>query len=257
MTRILKIAAALALACIAQVARADLPPIGFAYVHTARNAPSISSPRAQKIGAGDLVPAENLEIKCGENQRVFLIFSNRTVLEIGTNASLKIASFRQSPPFSFSFNDDSEKTRSTLEMKIEKGNVYLYGLRPRMTSSAKISTPFGNFEIKSAKFVMGVREEGLKIAVLDGQSTFKGLNGKTDFIQNKQRGSLTKEKSNAKYPLKIEYLASIEEDAIDGEFADCKTVFNSVEFSVKDGKMRAERVTPKEFLKRPERHETP
>ena len=56
--------------------------------------------------------------------------------------------------------------------------------------------------------------------------------------------------------MKIEYLTSIEEDALLLKFNDCKTVFNSVEFfKGKDGKMRAIRITPKEFLNRSAKYE--
>ena len=231
--------------------------IGYAYVHTSRNSPTLVADNKKGVlSVGSLLSTKNLEIECNENQTAFLILSNRTVLQLAKNTKIKINSFLQTPPFSFDFYDENEKTRSELDIELLQGQIRVLATRPRATSSIKVSTRFGKFDVKSMMFSMSVSEDNAEIIVFEGQSTFTSNSGKSDFIQNKQRGSISAKKLNSRYPMKIEYLTSIEEDALVAKFDNCKTVFNSVLFSEsKDGKVSATRITPKEFLNRSAKYE--
>lgn len=230
---------------------------GFVYVHTSRNMPELQMQgKKDTLKVGTLLNAKNLEIDCGENQIAFLIFSNRTVIQLEKNTKIKIKSFSQTPPFSFDFYSETEETRSILDMEILHGKIRVYGARPRATSSINIESPFGKYDIKSTKFTMSVSDKHTEIVLFEGQSTFIAKNGKRDFIQNKQRGEISAERLQSEYPMKIEYLTSIEEDTLLLKYNNCKTVFNSVEFfKGKDGKIRAIRITPKEFLNRSAKYE--
>ena len=262
MIKFTKITAVAILAYCASIAsfawgkNADLQN-GFVYVHTSRNMPElIIEGKKDALKTNVLHSAKNLEIDCGEKQIAFLILSNRTVIQLEENTKIKIKSFSQTPPFSFDFYSETEETRSILDMEILRGKIRVYGVRPRATSSINVESPFGKYDVKSTKFTMSVSDKHTEIVLFEGQSTFTSKNGKRDFIQNKQRGEILVEKLNSEYPMKIEYLTSIEEDALLLKFNDCKTVFNSVEFfKGKDGKMRAIRITPKEFLNRSAKYE--
>ena len=68
--------------------------IGYAYVHTSRNAPTlITDNKKGVLSVGSLLSTKNLEIECNENQTAFLILSNRTVLQLAKNTKIKINSF--------------------------------------------------------------------------------------------------------------------------------------------------------------------
>lgn len=230
---------------------------GCVYVHTSRNAPILVTENSKGTLKTDvLMNAKNIEIDCGNEQSAFLILSNRTVLQLGKNTKIKIKSFMQTPPFSFDFYDENEKTRSLLDMEIICGQIRVYGARPRATSSINISTPYGKFDVKSMTFSMSLTDSNAQITLFEGQATFISNNGKTDFIQNKQQGTISSKNINSKYPMKIEYLTSIEEDALLKGFDNCKTVFKSVAFyKAKDGNLCAKRITPKEFLNRSPKYE--
>ena len=255
-TALIMLAQCASIMSLAQASNTDSDN-GIVYVHTSRNSPKITIEKIQdKLKTDTILPAKDLEIGCDENQIAFLILSNRTVLEIGNNTKIKIKSFIQAQPFSFDYYDENERTRSTLDVEILQGNIRVFGSRPRATSSINITTPYGKFDVKSTKFTMSISEKNANIIIFEGQSTFISKNGKRDFIQNKQRGEISVEKLNSKYPMIIEYLTSIEEDALWLKYEPCKTVYNSVEFyQTKDKKINAVRITPKEFLNRSAKYE--
>ena len=260
MIRIIKIttfAIFVQLLCMTSFAQNADMSSGYVYVHTSRNAPVLIAEKSKGTLKSDvLMKAENIEINCEKNQIAFLILSNRTVLQLGENTKIRIKSFMQTPPFSFDFYDESEKTRSLLEMEVISGQIRVYGTRPRATSSINITTHFGKFDLKSTMFSMLLTDKNAQITIFEGQATFTSKNGKTDFIQNKQQGEISADKINSRYPMKIDYLTSIEEDALLNGYDNCKTVFKSVAFyKTKDGKFCAKRITPKEFLNRTAKYE--
>lgn len=225
---------------------------GYIYIHTARNKPSITV-GGKKIDAkeGMFVKAESAELKCAENQRIFFILSNRTVVQMDENSEIKIESFKQTMPFSSNFKDDYESTRSETVFSAGKGNFIFYTARLRATSVMKINSPYGSFDIQSREFELKISDTGAKISLIDGQSAFKALDGKTDFLKSKQSGTIIKSRSKERYPLKIEYIPAIEEEIMSDRFVHSKIVFNSILFGFdKDKNIKVERVVQKEFLTR-------
>ena len=225
---------------------------GYIYIHTARNKPSITV-GGKKIDAkeGMFVKAESAELKCAENQRIFFILSNRTVVQMDENSEIKIESFKQAMPFSSNFKDDYESTRSETVFSAGKGNFIFYTARLRATSVMKINSPYGSFDIQSREFELKISDTGAKISLIDGQSAFKALDGKTDFLKSKQSGTIIKSRLKERYPLKIEYIPAIEEEIMSDRFVHSKIVFNSILFGFdKDKNIKVERVVQKEFLTR-------
>ncbi len=223
------------------------------YVHTVRNAPILKTSNSSGVLEKDTkIAFDSFEIKCDENQNAFLVFSNRTVLEISKNTDVKIVKYKHVPSKEFDFYEEYEKTRSTMELDLKEGTILSCGLKLRPTSSFKVSTPFGKLDIKSTQFIISVNKKELSIMLLSGQATFLANNGKSDFLQKQQRGQVFARTQNASYPMSIDYMTSIEEKAIRDRFKSCKTAFETVEFFAdKNGKLSARRIVSKEFLNRP------
>ena len=229
---------------------ADMPE-GTVYVHTARNSPKIAADGVKvEAASGIELPARNLEFKCGKGQSVFLVLSNKTVVFAGENSEIKIDYFRQAPPLLEDSDGEIESSHSECSMEISKGTFYVIAPRLRPKSAMKLKTPFGNFDLQSAKFFLKISDNGAKISLVEGQSSYKSLEGKTDFLKSKQNGTVVKTDAKSLYPLKISYMTTIEEDIMKNSFALCKNVSDSVVFKFGGGKPQAERIVRKEFLMR-------
>lgn len=155
---------------------------GYIYIHTARNKPSITV-GGKKIDAkeGMFVKAESAELKCAENQRIFFILSNRTVVQMDENSEIKIESFKQAMPFSSNFKDDYESTRSETVFSAGKGNFIFYTARLRATSVMKINSPYGSFDIQSREFELKISDTGAKISLIDGPVGLQGSRRQNGF----------------------------------------------------------------------------
>lgn len=225
--------------------------LGAVYVHTARNAPQISAegkPVDAEIG---ILPASNVKIKCGQGQKAFFALSNNTVVSMGENSEAEVVVFRQSQTSAKFPKNDMEAARSECVIDIKKGDFFIVCPRLRPSSVMKISSPFGTFDVQSTEFAIKVSDNGMRISLVAGQASFKALDGKTDFLKNKQTGTIVKSETKELYPLKISYLSVIDEEKLKPDFERCKNVFRSVIFKTDDnGKISVERVVHKEFLMR-------
>lgn len=220
------------------------------FIHTSRNNPSFEiNGKKTDIKSGDFLDAESLKINCDNGQLVTLVFANRLTLHVKGPALFKIVRFEQMKPFEMSFNNLMEASSSRLEIEIESGDFYVVSTSMRATSRLLLKTPFGVFEPKSELFYLSCKENENSLTVLEGQSTFCGLDGKTDFIQQKEIGRVERALSKQMYPLKAETLSLLQEQECKKEIAYSKTAFNSIYFFFdKDGNLCADRLTPKEFL---------
>lgn len=225
------------------------PDLGVVYVHTARNAPKITVDG--KTADSATLPASNVKFECGAGRKVFFVLSNNTVVFMGENSEAEVVSFRQSQTAAKFPKDETEATRSECLIDIKKGDFFFVCPRLRPSSVMKISSPFGTFDVQSTEFAIKVSDNGMRISLAAGQASFKAPDGKTDFLKNKQTGTIVKSDAKERYPLKISYISIIDEEKMKPDFERCRNVFRSVVFKSDDnGKILAERVVHKEFLMR-------
>lgn len=245
-----------ALACAVFVAPASADAqyaldLGAVYVHTARNAPQITADGKTVDSFGDALPASNVKFKCGDGQKAFFVLSNNTVVFMGENSEAEVVSLRQSQTAAKFPKNETEAARSECLIDIKKGDFFFVCPRLRPSSVMKISSPFGTFDVQSTEFAIKVSENGMRISLVAGQASFKDPNGKTDFLKNKQTGTIAKSDTKERYPLRISYVSVIDEEKMKPDFERCRNVFRSVVFKSDDnGKISAERVVHKEFLMR-------
>ena len=79
---------------------------------------------------------------------------------------------------------------------------------------------------------------------------FKSNSGKTDFVRNKQEGTITKETLETNFPLEISPLGIIEEKNLMRNFDDAKLVRDAVMWRFEGDKIAAKRVIFKEFFQK-------
>ncbi len=226
---------------------------GVAYVHTVRNSPVLKTEKSVGVLKKDtLIYPKNLEIKCDSTQKAFIVFSNRTVIEITPESDIAIKTYEiaRNNIFDFAENHELEKGRSRIEIELREGKLRFLGLTPRPTSSFQISTKFGTFDIKSSKFIVSLDENKLSISILNGSAMFKDGKGKEFFIKGQQYGKISL-KAEKTTPLQVDYITTIENDSIEDTLRPCKMAFETVEFTIdKNGKNNARRIVPKDFLNR-------
>lgn len=224
---------------------------GYIYVHTARNAPIfLKDGKEFNASAGELIKAGGISVKCDSSQVVTLVFSNRLVLYARGPAEFSIEEFSQEQPFEMDFSDIKEPTTSLLNISVKSGIYYLSSPTPRATSRMVLKTPFGNFEPRSEQFKLSCLPEMAELDVFQGQSIFKALDGKADFIQQKEAGLVEKSHSKEMYPLKINTLTLLQEENEEDNFSLCKMALSSIffDFDKSGKKIKVERLTPKDFL---------
>ncbi len=241
----------LPLLTIANDAESKIPQ-GVAYVHTVRNSPTFKKGESSgKLKRGDIISPRNFEINCTVNQKAFIVFSNRTVLEITPDSDINIEEYNLTKNEFFTLSNEEEKSRSITKINLKKGKLLSYGLKPRPTSSFKITTPLGAFDIKSSRFIVSFEDDTLSISILNGRAIFKEKNGKDYFIKDQQRGQMTLNKERNNVVVKIDYITNIENESIKEKLRPCKMAFETIEFIFdKNGKPSVNRVVPKEFLNR-------
>ncbi len=225
---------------------------GAVYVHTARNSPKFSRGDAVLSHLKDqTAEAEGLRIETGGKQCAILVFSNRVSLYIAPGTGLAVEKFKQTPPFESPLADSYEASRSVLELDMESGYIAVQSLTPRPTSLRAIRTPFGDFEPFGTSFVLKVTKDSASLAMFRGRAVFRGKNGKGDFIQEGQTGTVLKSDSEHLYPLKVSDIGLLDRKAEDGKISMCKNALECVEFLPgADGKITARKLLPKEtFLK--------
>ncbi len=227
---------------------------GVAYVHTVRNSPTFKMEESTGVLQNDtMIFLKNFEIKCDATQKAFIVFSNRTVMEMTPNSDITVETFEvaKNHIFDFAESRELEKERSRTQINLKRGKLRFLGLNPRPTSSFKISTPFGVFDIKSSKFIISLDEKNLKFSILNGSAIFKNNDGKERFIKGQQFAEMPLTNGKSSSPLLVEYITSIENDSIEDALRSCKMAFETVEFTTnRNGNVSAKRIVPKDFLKR-------
>ena len=238
-------------------ALAVLPPAdsdkmseGMVYIHTSRNSPQFKRYGKEiKVSREDLIPANGLSIECEEGQYLTIVFSNRTALYVPGKASICIEDFKQVRPFRSFLTDEREATRSSINLKIDFGKCYFTSLIPRPMSILRIKTPFGTLEPHSNAFVLNCQTSSMDASLIEGHAAFFGMDGKRDFIQQKQTGIVEKAQSHDMYPLKIEPLSITLSSKYSPDLSLSKMALQTVDFRFDaNGKMEASRLIPKEFL---------
>ncbi len=225
---------------------------GMVYIHTARNSPKFSrGGSVLNLSQEQLIKAGGLSVDSGGKQCAILVLSNRIALYLAPNTKLLIKEFKQTLPFRSFLPDTAEASRSMLELYVESGELAAYGLNPRVTSRLRIKTPSGTFEPRATSFIVKVTNDSVNFMLLQGRATFYGPDGKSDFIQSGQSGTVLKSDSKRLYPLKIFDNTLVDEERESDKISMCKNALRSIEFFFDaDNTMKARKLLSKDFFMR-------
>ncbi len=226
---------------------------GYVYIHTSRDKNGSKKNGDSVSGKGRLVPAEGFSAKNEKGGCITLVLSNGTVIFANDSADFTIDKFDQTQPFKMSMSDEMEVSPSMLSITLRSGKIFVSGKYPRPASRTRINMKFGVFEPQSSAYIATATERSSQLDLIEGQTRFTAVNGKTDFFQQGQSGTATADSLNGNYPLLTNPINDMDKDTINNVLSTARTAGKSVYFQFSnDGKLNARRVVPKEFfLKKP------
>ena len=103
-----------------------------------------------------------------------IVYSNGTAATIGADTRLEIKRFTQDPFTSNRTDLDVEPSTSQTHAFIARGQVGIFTSKAATGSVMIYQTPHGSLNIRGRKVVIETGPAETKIAVLDGESTFRG-----------------------------------------------------------------------------------
>ncbi len=222
---------------------------GSVYICTLRNSPSAvaeSAPAKQ----GATVRAAGMKIDCAQGQYASLEFSNSVIVIVRENTAFEVERFSQQQPFQTLHSSERQLELSTLRLKLGRGRLDVISKEQRAKSKFSIITRMGVFTFNAQMFSISDDGEKISVAIAEGQAMFKSNSGKTDFVRNKQEGTITKETLETNFPLEISPLGIIEEKNLMRNFDDAKLVRDAVMWRFEGDKIAAKRVIFKEFFQK-------
>ena len=160
--------------------------------------------------------------------------------------------FRQQKTNSMNVPGNREPSVSHLSMEIENGRFEFASKELRASSTFKIKTHAGVFDVRSKMFIIDDVGDSVLIYVLDGMARFHSADGKSDFLRAGQKAVAKKAASGKIFPLTIEQMGITEESEAISRLSACRQIVESVVFERgADGNIGARRAIYKEYFANP------
>lgn len=225
---------------------------GDVFFHTLRHSPEILKGAKALNVWNKTVPAVGLEIKCGKDQYASYKFSNSVAVVQHADSRAKIDEFRQQKTNALNVPGNREPSVSHLSMEIENGRFEFASKELRASSTFKVKTHAGVFDVRSKMFIIDDAGDSVLIYVLEGMARFHSADGKSDFLRAGQKAIAKKSASGKIFPLAIEQMGITEESEAISRLSACRQIVESVVFERgADGNIGARRAIYKEYFANP------